>query len=573
MSRVLVLGGAGACFITEEEQSRSFSDVLLGYSWKLLPGGAGLDRARALKLTGMDVEARLFTGTDGASAHALSLASDWGLKVVQVEGVAPLYMFSPCLRKVFPSVLNELEAGEVKLEGLKGGALLSTLDLPVEFLEAVFKKAQEKSVKVFLRVSPYKKNINELLKYTNHLLLSREVLWKITGTGCHHYITAAVTAKKLLKKPVESVVVNLGRLGSVVVTEDTWYRVVPKPAAEGYLSEAAFDAYYVWAVTSGKSFEEALKIAGNAYILAGRENDPSALPSKEEVESYSPPPVSKELRKLLKKSSELRLIAYELLVKAGSGHPAGSFSMMELVTAMFYKHINWPIGQKDWNKRDRVIFSKGHGIPAFYAFLIEKGVISATTPLRRLDSPLQGHPDRVRLPYVEMTTGSLGQGLSVAVGLARGLKNRGEKAKVYVILGDGEVQEGQIWEAAMSAASLKLDNLCVIVDYNGLQIDGALCEVKAATEPIADKFRAFGWEVVEIDGHDISEILWALEKFVRAEGAPFAIIAHTVKGKGVSFMEHSAEYHGKTPKGELAMKGLEELKKALAELEAGDEGG
>ncbi|WP_162490111.1 transketolase [Neomoorella thermoacetica] len=245
---------------------------------------------------------------------------------------------------------------------------------------------------------------------------------------------------------------------------------------------------------------------------------------------------------------------------AGSGHPGGSLSAVEIMTALYFKVMRLDPERPDWPERDRFVLSKGHAAPVLYAALAERGffAVDKLDTLRRLGSPLQGHPDRKSLPGVEVSTGSLGHGLAVANGMALAGRLDGRDYHVYVLLGDGELEEGMVWEGAMAAAHYHLDNLTAIVDHNHLQIDGRVEEVMSP-EPVADKFRAFGWEVMTIDGHDFGQILDALERAREVKGKPTVIIAETIKGKGVSFMENQAGWHGKAPK-------PEEVEKALAEL-------
>ena len=230
---------------------------------------------------------------------------------------------------------------------------------------------------------------------------------------------------------------------------------------------------------------------------------------------------------------------------AGSGHPGGAMSCADLLACLYGAEMNvWPASVQD-PLRDRFVLSKGHGAPALYAvgsyygFCDKKAALS----LRKLNSPFQGHPHVLDLPFVETSTGSLGQGISVAVGMALGLKLQKIPARVYTLLGDGELQEGEVWEAAMSAAHHKLDNLCAVIDYNKLQSDNTNAAIMAL-EPLADKWRAFGWAVTEIDGHDIAAILEALRRAGATTGKPAVIIAHTIKGKGVPYMENIPAWHG-----------------------------
>ena len=249
-----------------------------------------------------------------------------------------------------------------------------------------------------------------------------------------------------------------------------------------------------------------------------------------------------------------------MLGQAGSGHTGGSLSASDIAACLYFWEMNIDPSQPHWVERDRFVLSKGHAAPVLYAVLAEKGFFPPDhlNNLRKLGSPLQGHPDMRKVPGVEASTGSLGQGISWAVGMALAGKMDNKSYRVYTLLGDGEIEEGMVWEAAMAAAHYKLDNLIAFVDHNGLQIDGRVEEVMSPL-PIPDKFKAFGWEVLEIDGHDHKQIMKALNTARSVKGKPTAVVAHTVKGKGCSFMEDRVEWHGVAPK-------PDEVEKALAEL-------
>ena len=231
-----------------------------------------------------------------------------------------------------------------------------------------------------------------------------------------------------------------------------------------------------------------------------------------------------------------------------SGHPGGSLSSADIVTALYFHFMRVDPRNPAWPDRDRFVLSKGHACPVWYSALAERGFfpVDELLTLRQIDGRLQGHPDMLKTPGVDITTGSLGQGLSAGVGMALGLKHDGRDARVYVIIGDGELNEGQIWEAAMAAAKFNLDNLMTFVDYNNLQLDG-WCHEIMPIEPVVDKWRAFNWEVFEIDGHDMRQIVDTIERAQQVSGKPSMIIAHTIKGKGVSFMEDQCDWHGKAP--------------------------
>lgn len=264
---------------------------------------------------------------------------------------------------------------------------------------------------------------------------------------------------------------------------------------------------------------------------------------------------------------KIRMGIIEGVHSAKSGHPGGSLSVAEILTYLYFKEMN--IDPKDPKKadRDRFVLSKGHAAPALYAALAERGYFdkSLLTTLRQIGSILQGHPDMKHIPGVDMSTGSLGQGISAAVGMALSAKHFGDSYRVYAVLGDGEIEEGQVWEAAMFAGNKGLSNLTAFIDYNNLQIDGTIEEVNSPA-PIDKKFEAFGWHTITINGNDFDEIESALNE-ARKVDKPVAIIAKTVKGKGVSYMENAVNWHGAAPNDELYEQAMTELNAALAQLQ------
>jgi len=266
------------------------------------------------------------------------------------------------------------------------------------------------------------------------------------------------------------------------------------------------------------------------------------------------------VKELEQKAKQIRRLIIQMLAKAGSGHPGGSLSSVDLITALYFSVLRNNPKDPTWPDRDRFHLSKGHCCPLLYAVLAESGYFSKDhlLTLRKLGSLLQGHPDK-RTPGVEAASGSLGQGLSVALGMSLAARIDKKDYRVYVLMGDGETQEGNIWEAAMACAHYKCDNLCAILDYNGFQIDGKICDVMGL-EPVAAKWQAFGWHTIEIDGHNMAQILSAYEEAKNTKGKPTIIIARTIKGKGVSFMENVCDFHGRAPTKEEAEKALEELK-------------
>lgn len=259
-------------------------------------------------------------------------------------------------------------------------------------------------------------------------------------------------------------------------------------------------------------------------------------------------------------ATNIRKNIIKMVTEAKSGHPGGSLSATDLLTVLYFSEMDINKDNVNEINRDRFVLSKGHASPLLYSVLAEKGFIEEKELLtfRKINSKLQGHPNMNYVPGVDMSTGSLGQGISCAVGMALANKLQKNEHRIYALLGDGECEEGQVWEAAMAAAHYKLDNLCAIVDFNGLQIDGDITEVMNPT-PIDEKFKAFGWHVISIDGHDYAQIEKAYKEAKETKGKPTLIFAHTVKGKGISFMENNAGWHGVAPNAEQCTEALKEL--------------
>ena len=280
--------------------------------------------------------------------------------------------------------------------------------------------------------------------------------------------------------------------------------------------------------------------------------------------------MTNELKKELEIfATQIRMGIIEGTYNAKAGHPGGSLSSAEVFSYLYGKEMRYNPALPKWEDRDRFVLSKGHCAPGLYAALAYKGFfpVEDLKTLRHIDSYLQGHPNMNTVPGIDMSTGSLGQGVSAAAGMAKGAKYLGKDINVYTLLGDGEIEEGQVWEAFMFAAQYKLDNLCVIIDSNGLQIDGRTADVMNA-EPIDEKMKAFGFEVITINGHNFDELEKAFDLFRNTSGKPFAIIMKTIKGLGVSYMEDECSWHGKAPNDEEYKIAMAELTAKMKELEA-----
>ena len=273
-------------------------------------------------------------------------------------------------------------------------------------------------------------------------------------------------------------------------------------------------------------------------------------------------------KQLMLTAAKARMLCVEAVYTAASGHPGGSLSCIDALTELYFDEMNINPADPAWEDRDRFVLSKGHCSPALYSVLALRGYFPTEDIklFRSIKAHYSGHPDMRHVLGVDMSTGSLGQGLSAAVGMALAARLSGKSYRTYAICGDGEIEEGQIWEAAMSAAKWKLDNLCAFVDVNGLHIDGATADVMPA-EPLDKKFEAFNWNVISVDGHDFSQLADALAKAKETKGKPTMILMHTVKGKGVSFMENQAGWHGKAPNAEQYAQAMSELEARVKELE------
>ena len=278
---------------------------------------------------------------------------------------------------------------------------------------------------------------------------------------------------------------------------------------------------------------------------------------------------SVEKKQLQITACKVRMGVIEGTYGAKAGHPGGSLSAAEIFTYLYFKEMNIDPANPKWEGRDRFVLSKGHTAPGLYSVLANRGFfpVEDLPTLRHIDSYLQGHPNMNTVPGVDMSTGSLGQGISVAVGMALGAKHTGKTFRVYSLLGDGEIEEGQVWEAFMAASHYKLDNLCIVVDNNGLQIDGKISDVMSPY-PIVDKLKAFGFSVLPIDGHDFDAIEEAFNTAKQTKGMPTAIVITSIKGKDVSYMENEAAWHGKAPNDAEYEQAMNELRARLAELEA-----
>jgi transketolase len=299
-------------------------------------------------------------------------------------------------------------------------------------------------------------------------------------------------------------------------------------------------------------------------MLSSKAINPVSTPAENKQSGVflsSKAPKSLSMDDLKSKAKAMRRDIINMIYTAGSGHPGGSLSSVEILIALYFKILNHKPSDPHWAERDRFILSKGHAAPVLYAALAAAGYLpeEELCTLRKIDSRLQGHPECEKTPGVEMSAGALGQGLSFAIGAALAARLNSQSYRTYVLMGDGECDEGQVWEAAMAAAHFKLDNLLAIVDVNGIQLDGNTRDIMNS-EPLNKKWQSFGWKVIEVDGHDLAKVIAAFKKAKKVIGQPVVLLARTIKGKGVSYMENTSAFHGKAPSADeykIAMKELE----------------
>jgi transketolase len=573
---------------------------VLGGEYCSWAGGKGANQAVGLAKLGSPTVLLSKVGNDHYGQQILAYLSDQGLDVSEVEvdstsptGLALITLDSAGTRTIVVSPganknLSEADVDRVLDGAPQGSIVLTQLEIPLGIVEHLLRLAKRHGLHTIMHASPAVPLPREVLRLADVLVLNQSELNVISGRSAQHLETAAGAAEQLLSDGVGTVLVTMRHRGVLIARQpDAWPptngseqpRFVAGHkvhAAEGNVASSSFIAglaHHLATAGDDADLHGAVRFGLAAMAVSlGRSGGQASLPTRNEVEQQlvrsQPTPGQPtdyrgtKLEELADRAGAIRRRIIRMLYAARSGHPGGSLSAVELLAVLYFQQMVYNPREPGWPNRDRLVLSKGHAAPALYATLIEAGFLEPELEgkLRQFGSPLQGHPDLKRCPGVDMSTGSLGQGLSAANGMALAARHTGRSYRVYCILGDGEVQEGQVWEAAMTAAHNHLDNLCAVVDYNALQIDGNISQVKSPIEPLADKWKAFGWHVINVDGHDLAELSSAFEQAKSNQGKPTMIVAHTIKGHGISFMEGVIEYHGSTLS-------EDEVKRALRELE------
>lgn len=593
---VLVVGSCNYDLVIQTTRLPGPAETLLGGEYRSAPGGKGANQAVGLHRLGIPVRFLSRVGRDHYGEQILAHLESEGLDTTFVErdaelptGLALITIDEEGTRSIVVAPganRNVLESDvEAFLEvSPPGGILVTQFEIPPATVSHLLRLAKRYDKRTLLHASPAVPDFPpESLRLVDLLVLNQHELGQLAGRPAQHLETATTAAKQLIAAGCGGVLVTMGTRGVLVVRPDDTHFVpgIKVKIQDSNVGSSAFIAGLVHELASAPAdgweqpavLDKAVKFGLGAMALSlSRPGGQTSLGSAEEVERFvadvsSAPPDSSvpldKLQSMAAHANSIRQRIIRMLSAARSGHPGGSLSLVEVLTALYYHAMVYNPHKADWPSRDRLVLSKGHAAPALYATLMETGLLDPAleTELRKLGSPLQGHPDMRKCPGIEMSTGSLGQGLSAANGMALAARHTGLGYRVYCILGDGEVQEGQIWEAAMTAAHYRLGNLCAILDYNALQIDGSIGQVKSPIEPLADKWKAFGWHVINVDGHDLPDLCAALDHARETPKQPSIMIAQTIKGRGVSFMEGVIEYHGSTLSSD-------EVSRALAELEA-----
>lgn len=585
---ITVLGGVNTDIIIKTDKIPAEGETVIGGEYTISGGGKGANKALAIAKLGGKVNFIAKIGNDPLGQQRFDDLKEYNLPTNYIlrdnktnSGLSFVVVDKKGKNTITVSPGSNVKLTSADIENFKevisnSKILLVQLEINSETIETAMRIAKQNGVTIILDPTPSNRLDKNLLKMVDIILPNRIETFKITGKSAAHIETATKAAQNIISKGVKYVIITMGSTGSLFVSkeETKLIRAYKVKVNDTTGAGSSFAGTLAFCLANEKNIIESIEFANAASALTVQKiGAQTSLPTYEEVIKFKESvPLdfeerlwvtsTNEVNEYMKICSIIRKNILEMLVEAKSGHPGGSLSIVEILVVLYKKIMIFNVKEPDWQNRDRLILSKGHAAPALYAVLSYTGFIEEKElkTLRKYGSILQGHPDMKKTPGIDMSTGSLGQGLSAANGMALAGKLLDKSYRVYCILGDGEIQEGQIWEAAMTACHYKLDNLCVILDYNGLQIEGKITQVKAPIEPLTDKWESFGWYVINIDGHDIAELISAFEKAKTISNKPVIIIAHTIKGKGISFMERAVDYHG-------AILSPENCKIALEELE------
>jgi len=588
---ITIIGGVNTDIIIKSEKIPQPGDTMIGGDYIITGGGKGANKAIAISKLGGQVNFIARIGNDPFGKKRIEELKRYNIStdyiIIDEENFSGLGIINvdkngKNMITVSPGSNDKLNPSDIeKYRNVIANSkiLIIQLEVRLDAIETALRIAKQNNVMVILDPTPYQRFDEKLLSMVDIIIPNQIEAYKITGKPAHHIETATKAGMILLEKGVKYAIITMGSLGALLVSDQEikLIRAYKVEVVDSTGASSAFAGALAFCLANNYNIIPAIEFANAAAALTVTKlGAQTSLPTFEEVINFQKSmPIdfeerklvtsTKEVKELMELSQQIRIDILKMLAEAGSGHPGGSLSIVEILVVLYKKIMVYNAKNPEWQNRDRLILSKGHGAPALYAIHAECGFFNKKElmTLRKYNSILQGHPDMNKTPGIDMSTGSLGQGLSVANGIAIAGKLTNKSYRVYCILGDGEIEEGQIWEAAMTSMHYQLDNICAILDYNGLQIGGSLTQVKAPIEPLVDKWISFGWYVISVDGHDIAELINAFEEAKQIKGKPTIIIAHTIKGKGISFMERIVDYHGAILTSEdckIALEELEELK-------------
>lgn len=587
---ITVIGSINFDIIVKTSRLPERGEIIAGDNLYFLPGGKGANQAVAIARLGKKVYFVAKKGKDPIPNIVMKNLNhpninldyfiednslETGIALVNTTGKRGnrVTLFTGANDKLTP---DDIEKAIPAMMDSK--VVVICTEIPIPTVKKAIELAQRIGVKTILNVGAIgtknREDILGILKGLDIVIMNEKEGGYLTNRVISHMETGTLSGIELRKLGVNHIIITMGKEGTLLVNAHgaTVFHRYGVKVVDTVGGGDAFVGAVAVAIADDKFVIDAIDF-GNAAgaLVITKIGAQEGLPTKEEIEKFisekKKDGVAKVyknyndiIKKLEKVALKMRMNIIKMLGCAGSGHLGGSLSAVDIIAALYMHVMKIDPKNPNWEERDRFILSKGHGAPALYAALVEAGFWQEEKlwMLRKIGG-LSGHPDMKTIPGVDMTTGSLGQGLSVANGMALAARIKGLNYRVYVMLGDGEIQEGQIWEAAMTSSTRRLDNVCAILDYNGLQIDGSIGEIKSGLEPVVEKWKAFNWNVIEIDGHNYEAILEAFEDAKNTKGMPSIIIARTIKGKGVSFMERKVEYHGVAPTEEECQKALKEL--------------
>jgi len=588
---ITVIGSINLDMIVKTERMPERGETVAGDNVYFLPGGKGANQAVAIARLGHKVNFIAKKGSDtipdvtekNLNHPNINLDNFFtdenlltGIALVNTTGRKgnKVTLFTGANDALLP---GDIEKAEPAIK--ESSVVVVCTEIPTKTVKKSIELARKNKVKTILSVgaagTKNREEILSMLEGVDIVMMNEREGGYLTNRVISHMETGTIAGLELRKLGVNHVIITMGKEGTLLVNRHgaTVFHRYGINVIDTIGGGDAFVGAMAVSIAEGKFVVEGIDYGNAAGALVTQKvGAQEALPEKEELEKFilqkkkdgegkAYKDYNDTIKMLEEKTNKMRMDIIKMLGCARSGHLGGSLSATDVIAALYFHVMDIDPKNPKKEGRDKFVLSKGHAAPALYAALAERGFFPEDElwTLRKIGANLSGHPDMRKTPGIDMTTGSLGQGLSVANGMALAAKLKGLKSRIYVMLGDGEIEEGQVWEAAMTAYTRRLDNVCAILDYNGLQIDGSIGEVKSGLEPVVEKWRAFNWNVIEIDGHNHEAIIEAFEDAKNTKGLPSIIIARTVKGKGVSFMERKVEYHGVAPTGEECEKALKEL--------------